>query len=272
MSKFFAVLVMTAIVLSTSTAAIPFIGGYAQPWSCASCVSSGVSCRMFTSCRASSLYGAPASVYSRPGISYGAIVPVVGTSLLGHATTLEAPQSHCLLGRYACFGRIIRPFYRVNRVPTYLPVSVHQPQNIVVNNNNQVDIAAAPQPVEQETVSVFETEIAPVTVFESVTEQYTAYETLPAETVIANNYVTYTQEESVTEIYTATETLPAETVTMNNFVTVVQQETIPIVVTAAPSPVPFAVAIVPHVQVAAPCQEIACVQAPECADQGAACA
>lgn len=274
MSKFSVVLALTVILLSTmtpSTLAIPLIGEIRRNWGCATCVSRPVSCTVFGSCGASSLYGPPGAVFSRPGIISGAVVPVAGAPVLGHSIALEAPQSHCLLGRYACFGRIIRPFYPVHRVSTYVPVAVHRPENIVVNNNNQVDIVAPPQPVEQETVSMTYTEIAPVTVVEGVTESYTATETLPAETVTANNYITFTQQESFTESYTATETLPAETVTMNNFVTFVQQETVPIIVTAAPSPLPYAVQIVAHAPVAAPCQE-ACVEAPECTSEGAVCA
>jgi len=251
MSKFFFVLVITAILLSTTTPftnAFPLVGGYTRIWSCATCVSSHIGCQVFGSrCGAAPWIGSSVSPH---GLPYGVIAPE-------HTTVLEAPQSHCLLGRYACFGRIVKPFYRVNRVSTYLPVAVHQPENIVVNNNNEVDIVPPRQPLEQATVLMTVTETTPTTVIESVTERV-----MTPTTVI----------ESVTERVVDTQTLPAQTVVMNNFVTVTQQETMPVIVMATPSPVPYTVEIEAHVPVAAPCQEAACVETPVCASEGAVCA
>jgi len=133
-------------------------------------------------------------------------------------------QKRCLIGRFVCVGATVRPVYHVSHV---IPVAAPHRENIIVNNNNEIDIVApkvavpAIEHIEKETIPMIVTEMAPFTIVSSVTETDLATETLPAETVVMNNYVTMTDVEtaSFTESVFETQTLPAETVVVSNFVT-----------------------------------------------------
>lgn len=278
-------------------------------------------------------------------------------------------QKRCLIGRFACFGRIAEPVYRV--AP---PVVASSPENIILNNKNEINIVAPKvvvpaitrEHILKEKIAMTFTEVTPITILSSVTERVMATETLPAQTVVMNNFYTMTEVNtvpviervmatqtllpetvvmtnfatvtevatasvtesvfatqtlpaetvvmdnyhtltnvetaSVTERVFATQTLPAETVVMNNYVTltdvstvlvtdrvtametlpaqtvvtnnfftVTQVETSSVIHYAVPSPTPYGVLVEAPVPVAAPCQEMACMQVPACVSENIPC-